>query len=129
MGGGAARGPAQPRELVSEVETHLRALLRDVVCGYLDTDLKGVADEILLEDEADPAMEIKARDLRREEPPEPEMVPEPELGPESELVQEPEPEPEPDTSEMEPVDVQSPLEGVTASSEWSDDPEDYSAPV
>ena len=129
MGGGAAQGPAQPRELASEVETHLRALLRDVVCGYLDTDLKGVADEILLEDEADPAMEIKARDLRREEPPEPE----PEFESEFELELEPEPEfqpePDPDTAEMEPVTAEPALEGVTASSEWSDDPDDYSAPV
>lgn len=121
MGGAAARGPAQPRELATEVETHLRALLRDVVCGYLDTDLKGVADEILLEDEADPAMEIKARDLRREAPPEPEF----ELEPEPEV----EPEPDPDTAEMEPVTAEPALEGVTASGEWSDDPDDYSAPV
>ena len=127
MGGSAARGPAQPRELATEVETHLRALLRDVVCGYLDTDLKGVADEILLEDEADPAMEIKARDLRREAPPEPE----PEFESEFELEPEPEfqPEPDPDTAEMEPVTAEPALEGVTASGEWSDDPDDYSAPV
>ena len=38
-----------PRELVAEVEGHLRALLRDVLCGYLDADLKAVADDILLE--------------------------------------------------------------------------------
>ena len=37
MGAAGACGPAQPRELATEVETHLRALLRDVVCGYLDT--------------------------------------------------------------------------------------------
>jgi hypothetical protein len=39
-------------------------------------------------------------------------------------------EPEPDTAELEAVAVQSPLEGVTASTDWgTDDPEDYSAPV
>ena len=37
--------------LVVEVREHLRALLRDVLCGHLDSDLRGVADEIL----ADPA--------------------------------------------------------------------------
>ena len=30
-----------PRELIAEIEGHLRALLRDVLCGYLDADLKG----------------------------------------------------------------------------------------
>ena len=117
MGGaGAAHGPLPPRELVAEVETHLRALLRDVVCGYLDTDLKGVADDILLEAEADPGEEIRARDLRVAEPPEPDP--------------EPEPEPDPDTAEIEPVSIQVPLPGVATASDWGcDDPEDYSAPV
>ena len=48
------------------------------------------------------------------------------------LVTKPEadPEPEPDTSELEPVAAQPPLEGVTPSADWSwDEPEDYSAPV
>ena len=49
--------------------------------------------------------------------------------PEFELELEPEfqPEPDPDTAEMEPVTAEPALEGVTASSEWSDDPDDYSA--
>ena len=61
-----------PRELVDEAEGHLRALLRDVLCGYLDADLKGVADDILLEAGSEPFMErpeaheIEARDLRKE---------------------------------------------------------------
>jgi hypothetical protein len=33
---------------VLEVENSLRALLRDVLCGFLDADLKGSADDILL---------------------------------------------------------------------------------
>ena len=63
-------------ELVDEAEDHLRALLRDVLCGYLDADLKGVADDILLESDSEPFMdgdtqdselqEIEARDLRKE---------------------------------------------------------------
>jgi hypothetical protein len=35
--------------LVDEVCEHLRALLRDVLCGHLDVDLRGVADELLAE--------------------------------------------------------------------------------
>jgi hypothetical protein len=134
MGGGprVRHEGGTPRELVAEVEGHLRALLRDVLCGYLDADLKGVADDILLETTPEPApmppptpepfMEIKARDLRKEPAEEPAAEDEPDW---SEL--------EPDTSEMEPVAAPPPqprLEGVTESADWSwDDPEDYSAPV
>jgi hypothetical protein len=135
MGGTARVRPSDdpPRELVAEVEAHLRALLRDVLCGYLDADLKGVADDILLETTPEPFMEIRARDMRahagepepREEPPPRREAPPP--AP-------PEPEPEQDTSEMPAVEpepaAQAELEGVTASADWSwDDPEDYSAPV
>jgi hypothetical protein len=149
MGGApAARAPGQARELVAEVEAHLRALLRDVICGYLEADLKGVADDILLETTAEPHGEITARDLRREPPPgphpqseaepeldvdaEPELEPDFEPQPEADLEPRPEaaPDPEPDTSELEPVAAQPPLEGVTPSTDWSwDEPEDYSAPV
>ncbi len=55
--GGGPRVRAEhesPRELVAEVEGHLRALLRDVLCGYLDADLKAVADDILLETTPEP---------------------------------------------------------------------------
>jgi hypothetical protein len=98
-----------PAELVAEVEGHLRALLRDVLCGYLDADLKSVADDILLESSAEPFVgEITARDLRRERPRlerEPEGPPEPsaeqawenEVYPEP-SVEEPEPRPEPEPS-------------------------------
>ena len=54
------------RELVSEVEEHLRALLRDVVCGYLKPELASMADEILLQSEP---VEIRARDLRADPAP------------------------------------------------------------
>jgi len=33
--------------LLAEVTAHLRALLRDVLCGHLDSDLRSVADELL----------------------------------------------------------------------------------
>src|SRR3954453_2924192 len=36
------------RELVGEIEEHLRALLRDVVCGYLKPELASMADDILM---------------------------------------------------------------------------------
>jgi hypothetical protein len=35
--------------LVDEVAEHLRAILRDVLCGHLDADVRGVADELLVE--------------------------------------------------------------------------------
>jgi hypothetical protein len=137
------------------VESHVRALLRDVLCGYLDADLKAVADDILVDEqepepepyEPEPYAEIEARDLRKEprferEPapfaPIPEQVTfEPELeydydpGPEYEE----ELDDEPDTAEMEPVTVapepaQHHPDGVTESADWGwDDPEDFSAPV
>jgi hypothetical protein len=56
-------GSESPRELVLEVEDQLRALLRDVLCGFLDSDLKSAADDILLRS-AEP-FEVEARDLRR----------------------------------------------------------------
>jgi hypothetical protein len=148
-----------PHELVAEVEGHLRALLRDVLCGYLDPDLKAVADDILVESDADPYMQIHARDLRVDDEPEPEDPPsvreprfereaEPPVTFEPELEYDYEPAPdyeaeldsEPDTAEMEPVavasepvqhePVQHELEGVTQSADWGwDDPEDFSAPV
>jgi hypothetical protein len=36
--------------LAREVADHLRALLRDVICGHLTSDLVGLADQLLLED-------------------------------------------------------------------------------
>jgi hypothetical protein len=41
--------------LTEDLAGHLRALLRDVICGHLDPDLAGLADEILLEPPAAPA--------------------------------------------------------------------------
>jgi hypothetical protein len=134
MGGATGLRPdaESPRELVEEAENHLRALLRDVLCGYLDADLKGVADDILVEAGPEPFMgpeagEIEARDLRKEPRFEraPEAAPEPEpaqrpqpyldFGPDAEYEPEPDYEPapdyeaeldaEPDTAELEAVTV------------------------
>ena len=67
-------GDVEAPAIVHELERHVRALLRDVVCGYLGADLRSVADDILLAS-ADP-IEISARDTRdneffdlRDEPP------------------------------------------------------------
>lgn len=57
-----AVGADSPRTLVDEAERHLRALLRDVLCGYLDPDLRRVADDLLLEPPE--PFEIHARSLR-----------------------------------------------------------------
>jgi hypothetical protein len=35
--------------IVDEICEHLRALLRDVLCGHLDVDLRGLADELVAE--------------------------------------------------------------------------------
>jgi hypothetical protein len=127
-----------PGELVAEVEQHVRALLRDVLCGYLDPDLKSLADDILLEATPEPFMEIRARDLRaqaRESQPG-SAAPEPSPPPEAEddTSELPTVEPEPAASPepfARPKPVGQPeLEGVTPSADWSwDEPEDYSAPV
>jgi hypothetical protein len=51
-------GLAQPAAgadlLVEEIAGHLRALLRDVLCGHLDSDLRTLADELLAEVAAEP---------------------------------------------------------------------------
>jgi len=49
---GAAIEHAGAESLAGDVADHLRALLRDVVCGHLADDLIGLADEILLESSA-----------------------------------------------------------------------------
>jgi hypothetical protein len=46
--------------LVRELANHLRALLRDVVCGHLDSDLVALADELLAEPAVERAPEIEA---------------------------------------------------------------------
>lgn len=43
--------PPEPsgERLVAEVAEHLRAILRDILCGHLDPDVRGLADELLAE--------------------------------------------------------------------------------
>ena len=59
----AGLGPAGPGsdELVDELAGHLRALLRDVLCGHLDSDLVSVADRLLAEAVSEPPTMATAR--------------------------------------------------------------------
>jgi len=141
VGGGSGEayvdtiGSESPRDLVLEIENQLRALLRDVLCGFLDADLKSAADDILLRS-AEP-FEIEARDNRRRfvppestvhspQPTEPE--PGPRYWPQAGAVAQAEPEapPAPPAEPEEELD-----DGVTPSADWGfdDDPESFSAPV
>ncbi|MEX2196195.1 MAG: hypothetical protein WD844_12995 [Thermoleophilaceae bacterium] len=93
-------GSEPPASIAAEIEHHLRALLRDILCGYLEPDLRAVADDILLA--ASEPFEIGARDLSREaarprqEPlPELQADPDPDYGPEPDYEREPLPDPEP----------------------------------
>ncbi len=52
---GTAAGQPGAHMLAGEVADHLRALLRDVICGHLDPDLVGLADELLLAEAPAPA--------------------------------------------------------------------------
>lgn len=111
LGGALALDP--PGAVIREVAEHLRALLRDVLCGYLDADLRGAADAVLgaqsgesSPDEAD-TEEFEAVDLDDAR---------------GEVA--------PATGAREEDLV---LAGVTASADWEagtdDDPEDWSAPA
>lgn len=76
---GSARAEPDVVVLVDELGDCLRAVLRDVLCGHLDPDVRSLADRLV--SEAEP-----------EEEPEPVAV---EDTDELELLAEPEPEPEP----------------------------------
>ena len=47
---GVARFDADERVLIQEIAGHLRALLRDVLCGHLGADLVGVAEGLLADE-------------------------------------------------------------------------------
>jgi cell division septation protein DedD len=133
MGGGSADaymdevGSDSPALLAGEVEACVRALLRDILCGYLDPDLRRTADDILLTSGA--PVEIRARDLRVDPDPEREPEPEPEPvaakpkpKPRKRAKPKPKPEPEPVQEEL--------ADGVTPSADWGfEDADCYSAPV
>ncbi len=52
---GGGDGSGGPEALVDELGEHLRAILRDALCGHLNPDLCAVADELLAESAATPA--------------------------------------------------------------------------
>ena len=54
---GKAGERASSLALVRDVAEHLRALLRDVICGHLSPDLAGLADELLSAQPVEPAGE------------------------------------------------------------------------
>lgn len=133
-----------PHGVILDIEENLRALLRDVVCGFLDGDLKGSADDILLA--SGEPIEISARDLRstvaareaRDSQPAPEPVSAPSRRPaDAALAMEhpaapPSPEDEPLRLELRdaPWELDSGDAGVTHSSDWDDDdPSSYAGPV
>jgi len=146
IGGGSgdayveAIGPESPRVLVLEIEQLLRALLRDLLCGYLDPNLRAAADEILLESGAE--IEVSARDLRLDLGEEPYEQPPPDRDPveprQSGTVAAPAPAAsEPDVDRIEPWHPRGerfeagPGDSVTASADWDFDGDSagYGAPV
>jgi hypothetical protein len=69
-----AIGVSSPDAVVSDLEDHLRALLRDMVCGHLSLELTGIADELLS------AAPTRTREVEEApESPDPAPPPEPEF--------------------------------------------------
>lgn len=62
-------GDGDGEDLVSELEDHLRALLRDIACGYLAPDLNAVADDLLLRTEPFEEIRISKAPAASAEPP------------------------------------------------------------
>jgi hypothetical protein len=56
-----------PELVVRELEENLRALLRDMVCGHIDVNVRGIADDLLPPDR-------ESRPAAAEDPPEPAFV-------------------------------------------------------
>ena len=68
-------GGEPPDVIAGDLEQQLRAVLRDMVCGYLDVDVRRIADELLMAESASkPEPKIEARNAgkgkrkRRQEP-------------------------------------------------------------
>jgi len=134
-------GSESPAVLTSEIEACVRALLRDVLCGYLEPDLRRTADDILLTSGA--PVEIEARDLRADpDTTEIEAMAEPEPAKPKPRAKKPKPRAKPKPkprAKAKPEQratgngqrVQEELDaGVTPSADWGfDDADCYSAPV
>jgi hypothetical protein len=63
----SAIGVDSPDIVVRELEENLRALMRDMVCGHIDADARGVADELLPPEPMDPSL-LEAARLSSETP-------------------------------------------------------------
>jgi len=125
-------GSDPPAVLTSEIEACVRALLRDILCGYLDADLRRTADDILLTSGA--PVEIEARDLRTDPDPDPEPEPPKAAKPRAKrparakAKAKPKPRAKP-RPKRDPVQEEL-ADGVTPSADWGfDDADCYSAPV
>lgn len=66
--GGTVARRASDRALAQDVADHLRALLRDVVCGHLTPDLATLADELLTAPAPEPEVEQTPDTVRAAEP-------------------------------------------------------------
>ena len=63
---GTAEEHAAGLNLARDVADHLRALLRDVICGHLDPNLAALADELLRVPEMAEAIEVVAEAIASE---------------------------------------------------------------
>ena len=125
LGAVGPAGPESPRALVREIEHHLRALLRDVLCGYLDEDLRSAADAILAGYAPPPA---EAPHVDEHDTEEFDVVDPAELKVTDTRA-------EPDPTARPPAAAASTDSGVTPSNDWAPDVADptdwesYAAPV
>jgi hypothetical protein len=65
---GTAGEHAAGVNLARDVADHLRALLRDVICGHLDPNLAALADELLIMPEVPEVVEAAEDETRASEP-------------------------------------------------------------
>jgi hypothetical protein len=54
--------------LAAQIENHLRALLRDVICGHLSADLVALADSLLVEQDDERSEPVRGFRVRRADP-------------------------------------------------------------
>jgi hypothetical protein len=126
-------GVGSPDVVVRGVEKHLRALLRDLVCGHLGPDPVGIAEGLLT---SRPALSAEEDTPALASPPEADFVvrrrvapPEPEAPTETSRLFDP--TDEPDTEEALTVGGVREVEPETEERDWllDDDAADYSAAV
>jgi hypothetical protein len=114
-------GVSSPDIVMTELEENLRALLRDMVCGHLDINVGGIADELIKTPPA-PVPPTKPPAVQAPEPAEP---------PEPEFVVSRGDAAEQDTEETVAVGSVREVSGDEPDADWDldDDAADYSAAV